>query len=190
MNPYFYKWQRVEHDSGNFVLRSSRPIGRWLGYWFNLTSEVLWIGFLGFFFGMLVFIPFSKMLGETSGLLAVFGISFLALLTGSFLNARSDPYVTLELRFFCDQQKIELLGRSALGFLVVRQFELNKSVQITGHCSKLDDGSVSLVEIHIAFDPNTDVVLGGLLSLTELEYHMDFFLKVLPQHITKEIQQT
>jgi hypothetical protein len=189
MNPYFYKWQRVEQDSKSFVLRSSRPGWRWLGYWFNLVFEAFWICIVTFCLGMLIALPFLKAYGEFPTLTIVIGASILVFPISFVLNARSDPYTTLELRFFCSQQEIELLGRSAFGFLVVRPFQLNESVKITRECYDIDNGSYLIEQISITLDTSTRIVMEHL-SPKELEYHMDFFLKVLPQYTTKEIQTT
>jgi hypothetical protein len=182
MNPYFYKWQRVEQDSETFVLRSSRPVLRWLSYWFYLASEA-------FCLGLLVSLPFLRIFGDIPTLIAVFGSSVLAFLISFFLNAKSDPYVTLELRFFCDQHKIELLGRSAFGFLVIHQFQFNESTRISDHSYEIDGVSSLFEDISIAFDANMGVVMENL-SPQEMEFHMSFFLKVLPFLTTKEIRTT
>jgi hypothetical protein len=189
MNSNFYKWQRIEQDSDTFVLRSSRPVWRWFNYWIDLVFESLWTCVWTFLLALLISMPFLRPFGEIPTLTVVFATSFLAFPISFFLRAKSNPDVTLELRFFCDQQKIELLGRSAFGFLVVHRFQLNESVKITRHCYEIDGGPMFFEEICIAFDANMDVVMEGL-SPSEMEYHMAFFLQVLPLQTTKEILTT
>jgi hypothetical protein len=91
MNPYFYKWQRIEQDSQTFVLRSSRPVWRWLNYWFDLVFESLWTCSWIFCLGMLIALPFLKAFGEFPTLTMVIGTSFLAFVISFFLRAKVIP---------------------------------------------------------------------------------------------------